>query len=571
MADNPLYIAFVWNQHQPYYQDTVKKEYIMPWVRLHATKDYYQMAAILKDYPNIRQTFNITPSLLAQLEDYLAGSLDYYQKVMKPAADLQEVEKKFLLKHYFDIQWDRVIEKYPRYRELLEKQGYKKEPTELGEALDRFTVQDYIDLQIWFNLVWIDPQIRERDSFLTYLMEKGAHFTEDDKVKLMDKHLEIIRKVIPVHKELLEKGQIEIITTPFYHPILSLIIDNRSVRRASPGVPLPRYFSYPEDARDQLVKALKQYQEFFEGRPNGLWPPEMAVSPEIVPMLADLGFNWTISDESILVKSLGVEIQRDEYGHVLNPTVLYQPYRVKVHGTIVDIIFRDHHLSDMIGFTYHDWNPIDAAENLVHRFHKIRENLRGSPGPFLVTVAMDGENAWEWYHNDKKDFLNHLYYRLSQENELKTITVAEYLREHPPRQNLKNLHSGSWVDHSVTRWIGTENKNVLWDYLARVRSDFEAYRIQNKDRHKIDKARENLHIAEGSDYPWWVDSMPYSLASPFEALFRKHLANVYLSLDEEPPEFLNRPILECEGGPLCEDPLEGPTAMVKGSTNEPVS
>lgn len=568
MTENPLYIAFVWNQHQPYYKDKLNNEFIMPWTRLHATKDYYQMAAILKEYPHMHQTFNLTPSLLDQLQDYLGGSVDYCQKAMGRAAELSEQEKRFLLLHFFDIHWERVIARFPRYRELLHKQGYRREPGGF-QVLPDFSPQDFLDLQVWFNLVWIDPQLQERDAFLRSLLEKGRDFTEEDKEKLQHKHMEIMKGIIPVHKELKDSSQIEIMTTPFYHPIMPLIMENRTARRASPGLPLPRYFAYPEDAREQLVEAIRQYENLFGGRPKGLWPPEMAVSPELIPMLTDFAFTWTISDEGILATSLGVDIRRDAYGHVLNPSVLYQPYRVATHGTEISMIFRDHYLSDMIGFTYHDWNPVDAAENLIHRFHKIREHLQGAPGTYLVTISMDGENAWEWYQNDKKDFLNHLYHRLGEEKYFKTVTVSEYLKAHPPRQTIKKLHTGSWVDQSMTRWIGTENKNILWNYLARVRADFENFRVKEKDTDRLLRALENLYIAEGSDYPWWVDSMPYNLAAPFEALFRKHLADVYHILQKEVPPFLEKSILENWPAESPEaDPLVGPTAMVRGGKGD---
>ena len=564
MTENPLYIAFVWNQHQPYYKDTQKNEFIMPWVRLHAVKDYYQMAAILKKYPHIKQTFNITPSLLSQLKDYLKGYKDYYQMVMKPVDQLTHREKRFILLHYFDIHWERVIAHYPRYHELLSKQGFHREP-EGFTTLPEFSPQDYLDLQVWFNLVWIDPELRENDPFLGSLLERGRNYSEADKQELMKKQEEIMAGVIPLHRELQDGGQIEIMTTPYYHPIMPLLIENRSVRRANPGLPLPRYFAYPEDVRQQLAKALRQYQDLFGQKPQGLWPPEMAVSPEVIPMLTDFGFAWTISDEGILTASLGVEVRRDEYGHALNPSVIYQPYWLATHGTEIPIIFRDHYLSDMIGFTYHDWNPVDAAENLLHRFHKIRENLQGAPGTYLVVISMDGENAWEWYHNDKKDFLNHLYYRLEQEKAFQTVTVSEYLKAHPPRQTIKKLHSGSWVDQSMTRWIGTENKNVLWNYLAGVRADFENFRIHQEDEKKLARALENLYIAEGSDYPWWVDSMPYYLAAPFEALFRRHLTGVYEILGQEVPGYLKKSILDSwpDDSPGLET-LEGPTTMVRG-------
>ena len=325
----------------------------MPWARLHAAKDYYSMAAILEEYPAIHQTFNLTPSLLEQIEDYLQGSEDYYQRVMKEAEKLTPWEKRFLLHHYFDIQWDRVIARHPRYHQLLNLQGRTREPEAVREALERFTTRDYRDLQAWFNLAWMDPDLRRKDPFLNGLEEKGEGFTVQEVKTLMEKQMEILRRVVPEHRRLMERKQIEIITTPFYHPIMPLIIDSHSALRASPGLPLPGHrFRYPEDAYAQLKLSREQYRRLFGTLPRGVWPPEQAVSPECIPIFNDLGFAWTISDEQVLARSLDVEIVRDGYGHVLNGDVLYRPYQVKAEGGEITMIFRDHHLSDRIGFEY---------------------------------------------------------------------------------------------------------------------------------------------------------------------------------------------------------------------------
>jgi alpha-amylase/alpha-mannosidase (GH57 family) len=564
---NPLYIAFVWNQHQPYYQDTVKKEYIMPWVRLHATKDYYQMAAILRDYPKIRQTFNLTPSLVAQLEGYLDGADDYYLRVMKPVDELSIEEKQFLLQHYFDIHWERVISCWPRYCQLLSKQGRCKEPASVHNALSCFTDQDYLDLQVWFNLVWIDPEVRDKDPQLQALQRKGQMFTEADKALVLQKQWEIIRQVVPVHKELAQSGQIELITTPFYHPIIPLLIDSRSALRASPGLHLPHTFNYPEDAAEQTVRAINQFRRYFDHVPQGIWPPEQAVSPEAVAMFAEYGFTWTVTDEDILARSLRTEIYRDGFGHVLNADDLYRPYNIKTNGRNFTVIFRDHHLSDRIGFVYHQMNMEHAADDLIHRFHKIQESVACCEGPHLVTIALDGENAWEWYPNDKQDFLHHLYSRLSNDPLLKTVTVSEFLTKHPPSRELEYLHTGSWVDHSVTRWIGSDSKNRLWEMLLDARKMVEHVRGTVSPEQLL-RARENLLIAEGSDYTWWVDSMPYYLAAPFEALYRKHLVNVYRECGQTPPGYLNEPVITPRHGEPAwiEDPLAGPSAMVQSKT-----
>ncbi|HHU29449.1 MAG: glycoside hydrolase family 57 protein [Bacillota bacterium] len=562
----PLYIAFVWNQHQPYYCDRTKKEYIMPWVRLHATKDYYRMAALLEDYPRIRQTFNLTPSLLTQLEDYLQGAEDYYLRAAKPVKDLTEGEKHFLLQHYFDIHWERVIALWPRYRQLLDKQVRRREPETAAEALALFTGQDYLDLQVWFNLTWIDPQVRADDEELSCLQSKGENFTEEDKRLVLAKQREIMAKVIPVHRELAARGQIEIITTPFYHPIMPLIIDSRSTLRASPGLALPESYSYPEDAAKQVVMAAAQYRRYFGHNPRGIWPPEQAVSPETLALFSEHGFAWTISDEDILAKSLNIEFYRDYSGHVLNGSELYRPYLFGEPGAEIAIIFRDHHLSDRIGFVYHQMNIDHAVDDLISRLHKIRESLASTDEPHLVTLALDGENAWEWYPGDKNKFLSKLYSRLSADEELQTVTVSEFLSAHPPRRRLEKLHTGSWVAHSLTRWIGSASKNRLWGLLLNARRELDRARGRVL-LEQWQKAWENLLIAEGSDYTWWVDSMPYYLAAPFEALFRKHLINVYLECQSPVPPDLYEPVIQPGHGEAAwtEDPLAGPTAMVQGN------
>ncbi len=583
MPGKVLFIAFVWNQHQPYYLDAGLGKFIMPWVRLHGNKDYYQMAAILEDYPDIRLTFSLSPSLLEQLQAYFEqGVEDYYLMVMKKAAELNEAEKKFLLLHYFDIHREKVVSRYPFYRQLLERRGATLGPdpapgsgpgpasAPLGEALRKFATQDFLDLQVWFNLVWIDPEIREKDSFLKGLQEKGRNFTEAEKEMLLKKHFEVMHQIIPQHRRLQKSGRIEIATTAYYHPILPLLVDNHSALRSSPGLPLPRRFCYQEDARAQVEMAVEQYAFLFGEQPRGFWPPEQAVSPELVPLLVDSGYKWTISDEQILAHSMNAEVYRDGYGHVLNPEMLYMPYTACGEGAEIPIVFRDHHLSDRIGFVYQHMSGRVAAEDLVHRFHKIREKLGRSPGEHLVTVALDCENAWEWYDGDKGPFLHHLYRLLAAEPHLETVTVSEFLEENPPVRRIAHLSTGSWVDHSLTRWIGTEHKNMLWDYLLQARDTVKKCAAAHFEGRKVKEALQHIYKAQGSDYAWWIDSMPYYLAAPFEALFRKHLCNAYCSLDIEPPAYLHEAVIKPPPGEQSwdEDPLLGPVCMVPGSKSD---
>ena len=569
MSSRVLYVAFVWNQHQPYYLDVERGEFIMPWVRLHAAKDYYQMAAILQNYPDIKQTFSLSPSLLEQIEGYIKhDAVDYYLKVMKRARDLNEAEKKFLLQHYFDIQWDKVIGRHQFYHQLLERQGKVSEPDEVAKAMDQFAAQDYLDLQVWFNLVWIDPEIRQNNLFLTGLINKGRNFTEAEKEELMRQQLSIMEKVIPEHHNLQQKGQVEIITTAYYHPIVPLLVDTHSALRATPGLSLPNRFRFEEDARNQVKMAVNQYRSFFDMNPRGFWPPEQAVSPETISLIADEGFTWTISDEQILAKSMDVEIYRDGYGHVLNPDVLYRPYLVSAEGAEIPIVFRDHHLSDRIGFVYQHMSGRHAAEDLIHRLHKVREHLGKNPDNFLVTIALDGENAWEWYPEDKTDCLHNLYREISRDPQLKAVTVSEFLEENPPKRRITHLTTESRVDNRLTRWIGTENKNILWNYLLEARETVQKYEKKELgvNREKVDNALKNIYKAEGSDFAWWVDSMPYYLTAPFEALFRKHLIASYMALGLEAPGYLYDPVVKPAPGERewKEYPLSGPVCIVPG-------
>jgi len=565
LTQKVLYVAFVWNQHQPYYLDAANNELIMPWVRLHAAKDYLQMAAILEEYPEVKATFSLSPSLLEQLELYVnRRAVDYYLKVMKKPNQLNPGEKKFLLQHYFDIHWDRVIRRYPCYKVLLERQGGVIEPGRVAEALERFSEQDYLDLQVWFNLVWIDPEIRAGDAFLRSLLEKGRNFTEEEKNEVIRWHYRIMEQVIPTHKRLQQKKQVELITTAFYHPIIPLLIDNHSALRASPGLPLPRRFRYQDDARTQVEMAVEQYHRIFGREPGGFWPPEQAVSPELISLVSDQGFQWTISDEQILARSLEMEIYRDGYGHVLNPDVLYRPYMACGDGAELPVVFRDQHLSDRIGFEYQHMAGQHAAGDLIHRLHKIRESLAKSPGEYLVTLALDGENAWEWYEADKTEFLHYLYRRLSADPYLETVTVGEFLEKNPPRRRIDRLVTGSWVDHSLTRWIGTENKNTIWNYLLEARE--AVTHLESLEPEKTARAMQTIYEAEGSDFAWWVDSTAYYLAAPFEALFRRHLANAYQALEMEPPWYLFEPIITpAPGEPRWEGShLAGPVSIAPG-------
>jgi len=364
MAD--VAVTFLWHQHQPYYPDDVAGVNAMPWVRLHGVKDYYGMALHLLEYPEMRCTINLVPSLLVQLQAYTErGATDQYLEASrKPADGLTEEDCLFLLDHFFMANHDYMIRPYPRYRELLQRRGPGRNTAR--EALRRFQERDFRDLQVWFNLTWIHPLVFERDAELRALREKGRHFSENEKNWLLDKHLEILRQVIPLHRKLAETGQVELTTTPFYHPILPLLLDKKLAREALPDLKLPRFTGgYPDDAAVQVRRAVEQHAQIFGKPPVGMWPAEGSVCQEMLPLLSQHGIRWFATDEEILGQSTQGFISRDNRGSVRNPDRMYRPYKVGEAGAELGIVFRDHALSDMIGFHYQRGEPTAAAVDFV--------------------------------------------------------------------------------------------------------------------------------------------------------------------------------------------------------------
>ncbi|MDA8099427.1 MAG: glycoside hydrolase family 57 protein [Nitrospiraceae bacterium] len=544
MSDHPLSIAFVWHMHQPYYKDDLTGQYILPWVRLHGIKDYYDMPALLTDFPAIHQTFNLVPSLLKQIEDYVdhQATDKFLDLTLKPAADLNQEERIFLLKNSFMANWETMIKPYPSYWMLLDRRGKSVSPRDLENATRYFTAQDYRDLQVWFNLTWFDPLFKQSDPLLKGLIEKGSGFTEQEKLDLVKKQREVMALIIPEYRKLADMGRIELTTTPYYHPILPLLWDTDLAKVATPDIALPQErFSHPEDAREQLERALAYHEKCFGARPRGMWPAEGSVAQEIVPLLADAGIKWIGTDEGVLARSLGVTIDRDFSGIMKNPQVLYQPYRAGAGDKAVSVVFRDHTLSDLVGFVYSKWDYKNAVNDFIDRLHRIRKSVGNKPR--LVSIILDGENAWEYYQNDGRDFFLYLYERLSKEQGIRCTGVDEYLQEHPAEETLCNLHAGSWIYANYRIWIGHEEDNRAWDLLGRTR-DVLAQQAGNGNPEALAKAWEEIYIAEGSDWCWWYGDDHFSENdAEFDLLFRTHLMNVYRLLGLDVPDELHVPVL----------------------------
>ncbi len=555
---HPLYIAFLWHMHQPYYKDPFTGMYRLPWVRLHGTKDYLDMAAILEEYPEIRQTFNLVPSLLEQIIDYTDhGARDTFLDVtLRKASDLTDNDRIFLLENFFLANWDTMVRPFPRYHELLTKRGTRFSKSDLSRTIRYFTESEFLDLQVLFNLAWVDPMFRKKDPFLAGLVLKGRNFSEEDKSLLVKKQLSIMREIIPKYRELSGKGQIEVTTTPWYHPILPLLWNTDVAREPAPDIRLPkRRFSHPEDAREQIRMARDFYEGIFGRRPSGMWPSEGSVSEDVVRAFHDEGIEWVATDEDILARSLGQGL-RGPSGNVLNPSVLYSAYDFSG----VSLIFRDHKISDLLGFVYSGWDPGNAASDLIDKLLHIHGSLPAGE-PFLVPIILDGENAWEYYRNDAEDFLRFLYEGLSKNDRLQTVTVSEYLKvQAGKRRRLEHLAAGSWIYANFNVWIGHEEDNTAWDYLAETRDALGEFQKAEPEK-KADEAWRALYVAEGSDWNWWYgDEHSTEKAEEFDELFRLNLMKVYKEIGKDIPAQLYVPVLR-------EDRSVSPSIEIRGFIN----
>jgi len=558
VAEQPLYLAIIWHQHQPlYYKDPKTGVYARPWVRMHAVKDYYDMAATVAKYPRVHVTFNLTPTLIRQLDDLAKGAKDkYWVLAEKPADQLTEKDKTFILRHFFDANWDHVIGRFPQYKALLDKRGRDTTEATINKALKTFTTQDYRDLQVWFNLAWMDPDILAQEPFKS--MTKKEHFTEADKAPIFAEHLKLIMAVIPEHRKLQDAGQIEVTMTPYTHPILPLLYDTNLAKIAMPDVKLPHRFSYPNDAIAQVRKGVQLYEAHFGRAPRGMWPAEGAVAQQIVKMVADAKIQWMASDEEVLAKSLGMGgFTRDSRDTVKEADKLYRPYYAvdQRTGEKVAVVFRDHLISDKVGFTYSGMSGESAAKDFIRRIHNIKAELKreGATGPHLVTVILDGENAWEYYRNDGKAFLNDLYKYLSDDPQIKTITPSAYLKMFPQQPTLQNLWAGSWINHDFSTWIGEPEENEAWNRLGDARKVLSYYDMLHRKQAPKDvvaKAEDLIYTAEGSDWFWWYGADQDSGDdAAFDAMFRQTLIDMYKTLGEAVPENLYVPIVSAKSPP----------------------
>lgn len=538
-----IHLALLWHQHQPLYRipsSETRPTLQQPWVRLHSLRDYYSMAALVGAYANVHVTFNLTPVLLSQIDDYTQrrGTDRHLQLTLKPAGRLTAGERHELLGTFFDADWHRQIFTHPRYRELFE----------LRTRREAFGARDLRDLQMWSNLAWFGKEFRDGPVELVTgevvdvhrFVGKARDFTVADVRSMVEQQWKVMRAVVPVHRALQEAGQIEIATTPFHHPILPLLIDTDEAVVDLDGATLPKRFSRIDDAREHVRRARSDYQGRFGVQARGMWPAEGAVSPKAVELIATEGVTWLASDRGVLARS-------GRWGYrVDDPDVLCRPYLAGEGTGAVSMFFRDTPLSDAIGFRYGSEAPEAAASAFVREIEERFSSRLPHDEDRVVTVILDGENAWGGYEDDGRPFLQALYRLLSNTPSIQTVTFSEYLAgnrargvvPHPAEVRVYDLFTGSWIDEVRSRpgvdlgtWIGEPEENRAWELLGAARARVDTAPVEARAR-----ALEAVYAAEGSDWFWWFgDDQSSGNDDRFDDLFRAHVRRIYEELEEPWP------------------------------------
>jgi len=570
--------------HQPQYKDPVTGEYRLPWTRLHALKDYWGMVKIMEEFPSVHATFNFVPLLAEQIEEYASGQFKepWFDIAFADASSLTMDQKRAALERAFQVN-DLFLQRWPRFGELRSR--LQSGGVEASAA--HWSAGDWRDLQVLSQLAWMDEEYLQKDPAVRGLSDKGCDFSEEDKVTLLEKQQELLAAVLPEYRLAAARGQIEISTTPYYHPILPLLCDSDIASVANPHTPRPvPPFRYPEDAREQLLRARDYHERVFGHKPAGLWPSEGSVSDRALEIAMELGFKWFATDEGVLGRTKNIGFWRNASGYPENGPDLYTPWRFRRNGGEMSGFFRDHYISDLAGFVYSRMGAQAAAEDLHRRIRAIGE--REPQGRIAtVSIILDGENAWEYYPGNGRDFLREFYRRVERDPDITAYTMSEAMRAAPNQPVLEGIFPASWINANFDVWIGDSEDVRAWDLLRDAR---EAYQraveragftenpvssagvvarkrtsrkgAKNKGLAEMEtavqppapgadadavvrlaQAFESVLAAEGSDWCWWYGPEHGSQNdADFDSLYRKHLTEIYRALGEPAPDVLARPI-----------------------------
>ena len=467
-----LSLAIYWHMHQPVYE--WEGTYLMPWVRLHAVKDYLDMALFLEKYPRLKLNFDIVPALLDSIIDYSNDNChDIHSELsIADTYNLTDEEKSFILNNFFMAKFETMVYKNETFTNL-----FKKRFSTENVDINSFTPQEFSDLMAVFNLVWIDPMHFDRYPRLKELWDKKTGYTREDRIEILGIQRQIIREIVPTYKKYIQEGRIELTTSPYYHAILPILIDIKaSARTGLTQEGVPQSLGMLDDAKIQIRSALDRIEEIFGVRPKGMWPPELCIGPKTLGMFAREGIKWTISDECILSASINFNFVRDFKGNLSDPYHLLKVYNYQTKKSEIDIVFRDRSIPNLINFEYAGINPQMAAGDLYEKIKTIQNKLLVSPDDaHLLTIASDCENCWENYQNDGIEFLDNLYGNLNNDESLETVLISDYIESDKHKKSLKRIYSGSSIDKTFRFWVGDHEKNKAWAYLKQAKDDLESY------------------------------------------------------------------------------------------------
>jgi alpha-amylase/alpha-mannosidase (GH57 family) len=544
----PLNVALIWHMHQPDYRDPLSGRSLLPWTYLHAVKDYGEMLQTVREIPGVRLTFNLTPTLMEQLDDFSSGKFenDWLDLARRDPANLSREERKILLSLFFSVYPERHIRPFPRFHQLAVFRDDQNGPPDP----DRFSVQELRDLQVWFLLAWSGHCLRRDSAVIDDLLTRGRFFSESDRDRLLGIYDETVAGILDRYREAEREGAVEISLTPYAHPILPLLCDSSIARQAGSDAVLPRLaFRHPEDARLQVRYGRKVAEQHLGQRPRGMWPAEGAVSERALGIFMEESVSWAASDEDILAKSLA--------GGLTDRRRLYRLYSFSG----LPLLFRDRELSDRIGFLYADWEPRAAAEDLLQRLRRIAQACPGG----VVALILDGENCWERYADNGYPFLTAFYRGLLQEPSLCTATVQDVLAKLSPVE-LPQLAPGSWINGDFDVWIGNREENTAWERLSRTRREIGPPPAEDEEP---SPAWIELLKAEGSDWFWWFgDHHRTEQGEIFDRLFRHHLQTVYQNSGSLVPEDLFKAIKETRPQSLVVEPGALLTPQIDGRVTD---
>ncbi|MBK9160265.1 MAG: glycoside hydrolase [Nitrosomonadales bacterium] len=546
-------LIFLWHMHQPDYRDYASGDFVLPWTYLHAIKDYTDMAYHLERHPKVRAVVNFVPILLDQLEDYAEQFATKRLRdpllrllIHEDACDLTPKDRHLALDACFRTYHSKMISPYPAYNRLLEL--YNRLQPDGETALSYLSGQYVSDLLTWYHLAWCGESVRREHALVPHLMSKAEGFTYEDRRQLLDLIGELIADIIPRYRKLSESGQIEISATPHYHPLAPLMIDFDSAKEAMPDAPLPNSPHYPKGRQrvTEHVRLAKQsHQRRFGTEPHGMWPAEGSISSETLEVLAAEGCLWAASGEGVLVNSLRKSLHTVPDRH----QYLYRPYRLNNGAEDLSCFFRDDRLSDAIGFEYSNWHGKDAAHHFIDQLNDIAKHAPDGETP-VVSVILDGENAWEYYPYNGFYFLDELYSQLEAQTKIHTTTFSDYLKLSQIRsdsarpQNLSDIVAGSWVYGNFSTWIGSKDKNRAWDLLCVAKQSFDMVMASGRlSKAEQEAAEKQLCSCESSDWFWWFgDYNPSLSVASFDRLFRHNLTELYRLLKLPAPRNLSEPV-----------------------------